>query len=515
MSLSGEELRRKYFELLNRQLCELFPSFLHNLQVQAPQEREMGRAAVLEYSKGIYSGQRVFKSSTELQEYLEETATTQARNIRQRLFLLEDLSRNYVEVLGSQLRVPPSFFGAHWDVPTAPTFNHRNPFCRFSDGGFLIRYASTQRIEIDAGSSQHSNVFSWNANVNRHIYCYNSKGPLIDQPKSYHILSFWTAGARIDDSWDSVLLVDPPIGDYVKVFPAGSLVKVNHDLDSRASSELNSLFPDFSSVQILPTNASDWGDGWLHPRYNSMFDDIVSISQVAQQRVQDPRAATEIARKLVISIFLAFLRRRYLNMLRLQARLPGDSLPFNRCDYLRDFAEGVLRSWHHDLFGFIVNVKSRMDVLIKETEENMAALGLVHSRVVADVAVPSWEQDGWDAIHESCAKLITMADMFSQSYLQFISIQEAQLANKNAMSLARITNLTMLFIPLSTIAAIFSMSDEFLPGKRKSWIFWIICFPVVFLMFALTRESRLQLKMRWISRRGMLRKHRREDRSAP
>jgi len=61
----------------------------------------MGRAAVLEYSKGICSGQKVVKSSTELQEYLEQTAIIQARNPRQRLFLLEDLSRNYIEVLGS------------------------------------------------------------------------------------------------------------------------------------------------------------------------------------------------------------------------------------------------------------------------------------------------------------------------------------------------------------------------------------------------------------------------------
>ncbi|CAN9328655.1 unnamed protein product [Alternaria alternata] len=51
-------------------------------------------------------------------------------------------------------------------------------------------------------------------------------------------------------------------------------------------------------------------------------------------------------------------------------------------------------------------------------------------------------------------------------------MQEAQAANQNASNLAHITNLTMLFIPLSTIAAIFSMDDKFLPGKTKGWIFW-------------------------------------------
>lgn len=218
--LSREECRRNYFELLNCQLGRLFPKFVSNLQVQTPLEREMGRAAVLEYSKGICSGQKVVKSSTELQEYLEQTAIIQARNPRQRLFLLEDLSRNYIEVLGSQLRIPPSFFGAHWDEPSAPTFNHRSPFCRFSEGGFLIRYPSNQPIEIDKESSLDSNVYSWIANVNRHIYCYNPKGPLIDYPKSHHILSFWTTGMGTDDSWDGksrlpYLLIAPHLLMYL------------------------------------------------------------------------------------------------------------------------------------------------------------------------------------------------------------------------------------------------------------------------------------------------------------
>ncbi|RYO97598.1 hypothetical protein DL765_011128 [Monosporascus sp. GIB2] len=275
------------------------------------------------------------------------------------------------------------------------------------------------------------------------------------------MLSFWTAGMTIGGSWDSVLLVDPTIGDYVKAVPANSLVKVNHHVDDRVSSEMGSLYPDFSGVQILPSNPSDWGDVWLQPQYNAMFDDILSISQRAQQRVKDPRASTEIARKLVISIFLAFLRRRYMNMLKLQARLPGNPLHINRCDYLRDFAEGMLGSWHHDLFGFVVNVKYRMDVLVKEAEENMAALGLEPSRVFAGVATPRWEQDGWNAIHESCARVITMADMILQSYLQFISIQEAQLSNKTAMSLARITNLTMLFSVTSAAEAVLDIKARY------------------------------------------------------
>jgi len=115
---------------------------------------------------------------------------------------------------------------------------------------------------------------------------------------------------------------------------------VDRYLDDRASSQMGSLFPEFSGVEVLPLDMPDWGECWLQPRYDSIFDEVLSIGRVSQQRVEDPKECAEIVCKLVISIFLAFMWRRYLNMLKLQSRLPGDSLQMNRCDYLRDFAGG-------------------------------------------------------------------------------------------------------------------------------------------------------------------------------
>jgi len=42
----------------------------------------------------------------------------------------------------------------------------------------------------------------------------------------------------------------------------------------------------------------------------------------------------------------------------------------------------------------------------------MAALGTNHDSVSVEIIVPKWEQDGWNAVHASSAKIITMADMF-------------------------------------------------------------------------------------------------------
>jgi len=146
-----------------------------------------------------------FQSSTELQEYIDQSASVKDICVRRRLFLMEDLSRNYIEILSSQICIPPRVFAAHYDEPTAPTFNHRGPFMRFSENQFIIRFATSQRVEIEVTSEVQDTVYAWNANVNRVLHFYDPNGPLVDDPKSCHALSFWTACIRDDKSWDGTV----------------------------------------------------------------------------------------------------------------------------------------------------------------------------------------------------------------------------------------------------------------------------------------------------------------------
>jgi hypothetical protein len=40
----------------------------------------------------------------------------------------------------------------------------------------------------------------------------------------------------------------------------------------------------------------------------------------------------------------------------------------------------------------------------------------------------------------------------------------------------------MLFIPLSTVASIFSMGGDFLPGNSRAWVFWVVSIPVLMML---------------------------------
>ena len=292
----------------------------------------------------------------------------------------------------------------------------------------------------------------------------------------------------------AVLIVDPPVREIVKSVTNGSDLAVDRTSQERAYSRMDCLDPDFSDLEILPPDPAKWSGTWQRPSCDSLFDDIISLEPDMPAHAVDPRSCTNVARRLALCYFLHFLRRRILNMLRLQENPRTAILHTNRCDYLREFGEGVLSSWHHEIFGFVVNTKFNMGIVISEAKEHFEVLGL-HRTGVADV--PEWERDGWLAVQEYCSKIITMADAFLQSYLQFTSMQEAQAANRNAQSLARITNLTMVFVPLSTIAAIFSMTDDFLPGERKGWVYWATALPVLLLTFAVMTELHSSLKSYW------------------
>ena len=92
------------------------------------------------------------------------------------------------------------------------------------------------------------------------------------------------------------------------------------------------------------------------------------------------------------------------------------------------------------------------------------------------------EIDGWRSILDLAHVVDSLTNVVATGYLQYITIQEARLSNGNAQSLSKITVLTMLFIPLSTVASVFSMGGDFLPGNPRAWVFWAVSIPVLILI---------------------------------
>jgi hypothetical protein len=282
------------------------------------------------------------------------------------------------------------------------------------------------------------------------------------------------------------------------------LAPVRRELRDESSIPKHYLYPEINTLQELPKEVSGWGSAYECPQYISIFDDALNEFASRNQDVSEinnPVAVVEFPRKLVIGIMLAFLRRRYLNLLRIQKThvKPNQTLRHN---YLSSFSEGALSSWHDEFFDFIVGSLAAMKELIREMEENIVSLGLPMKNATSwDSFVaggpPQWEIDGWTSVLDLAHVVDGLTNALATGYLQYISIQEARISNGNAQSLSKITVLTMLFIPLSTVAGIFSMSGDFLPGSPRAWVFWAVSIPVLMtLAYLYWRQELVEVLMR-------------------
>jgi hypothetical protein len=257
------------------------------------------------------------------------------------------------------------------------------------------------------------------------------------------------------------------------------------------------LNPDLEAQVELSHDSSTWMDTHIMPQYISMYDDILQAycsNNVEILANHNPMSVIDVPRKLVMSTLLAFVRRRYLNIVNVQkGQMTAQSL---RHDYLCSFSNSSMSSWSNEFFDFMIGSCAAMKEFSREMEDNTVALGLDS----LNVSAPAWEVDGWKSIREITRVVEEMTTTFANNYLQYVTIQEAHASNGSAQSLSRITVLTMLFIPLSTVASIFSMGGDFLPGETKAWIFWVVAIPVLAVLAYIYWYQKLSKVWRWKKR---------------
>jgi hypothetical protein len=205
-SESGKyDRRRGYYALINNTLYRQFPRFVNNLRNQSVEQSELGRAMVFEFKEGERAFATNFNGSVDLQQYLDDhhhQAPFCEQKIRRRLWVLEDLSRNYIEVLGSGLRIPPSFFAAQWADPIGADFNERDTFVSNSRRSFLLKWPQFYRATIDGPAG--GVTCAMTCNVERHLSFCDQENVTYENPffaRSYHNISYWSTEYS-GGSWD-------------------------------------------------------------------------------------------------------------------------------------------------------------------------------------------------------------------------------------------------------------------------------------------------------------------------
>jgi len=138
------------------------------------------------------------------------------------------------------------------------------------------------------------------------------------------------------------------------------------------------------------------------------------------------------------------------------------------------FEKSWARPWRPRDFGRLVRAKSALESIDWELYRNMDALGISKAQVTE-----AWEAEAWRSLQNVVQTLKARLDIISQAYMQAVSVRETITSNRQAQQVGYLTSLATLFIPISFVAAVFSMGGDFSAGASHFWVYWVIAVPVV------------------------------------
>jgi hypothetical protein len=183
-----------------------FLGFAKNQCQQDDAASENGRAAVLHFLANGEVSITPFCHSSALQEYLDyktsaggcfEKPPNDVHQPLRRMILLEDLPRNYIEIIGTRLRINPSFFAAHYSDPIKSGSTGKGLILgQPSRDSFVLQspqmlYMQVENQELDGGGLIYRGI----SHVRRHIL----KGTKEDAKdlagcfgEMWRVISFWS-----------------------------------------------------------------------------------------------------------------------------------------------------------------------------------------------------------------------------------------------------------------------------------------------------------------------------------
>ncbi|PMD47091.1 hypothetical protein L207DRAFT_627816 [Hyaloscypha variabilis F] len=201
-----------YWSLLESTQQQQCPEFLEHLRGQIGEE---GRAAVIQFQDGTKPSVKNLRNSRALERFLNIAQPT--GSVRRRIFVLEGLPRNFIQVLGAKLRVPLAFFASHWAGPGRfiGSLLNRTPRHYDNQNRFILTFTTLHRARINALKEDDSYPFYYmESSTHRYLSRMTIFGDLDGPLCSLEQLSFWSTSNA--ESWDAIPLVDPPLGKFVK-----------------------------------------------------------------------------------------------------------------------------------------------------------------------------------------------------------------------------------------------------------------------------------------------------------
>ncbi|KAI0973011.1 hypothetical protein F4678DRAFT_471380 [Xylaria arbuscula] len=408
------EQEDEYWSYLVSTQIQIYPGFIKQVSSQVEAGQDEGQVAVIKFQDIARPQYQVYSNPEDLRRYFDTSPRPRSPDapVSRRLFVLEGLPKSFIQLLGSRLGVPPSFFAVHYQNTGKLVGNLLNRTLRDyeSQGRFTLTFPRLHSAMIDDEANDTVPLYFMQSSITRQLHRKNLFGDVKGPLWSFEQVSFWT-----------VLLVDPPLKDFVM------------RLEDRVPRLVRHLsFEDFNSLACTKS-----GD------YYSNHDARLARLRIAESEV--------IRKQIKMSVS------------------PGT--------YTVNFHTWLDKSWTHPWtqreFGGLMQAKLALVSINTSLSYNMDALGINGESPPG----AEWEHKAWNSLQNAVTTLRARVDIMSEAYTQTVSIRESIIANQQARQVGYLTSLATLFVPISFIAAVFSIGGDYAVDEKRFYVFWAVSLP--------------------------------------
>lgn len=213
------------------------------------------------------------------------------------------------------------------------------------------------------------------------------------------------------------------------------------------------------------------------PPRTSMFDDIIYYwtQRSHPSTARDaPKAAAFYAKKIVIATWVNALEYVQKGISVLEWRLHSvrkSKLPKNPREVHEDleWLDGILTALHR--------WKWRCSVFCDLMDNNLTVLNIP----LKDVDSLEKDAQDWIYIYKKLTIWESRAKDLAASAYNSIALLESTKSISEAQAARLLAVLGTIFLPLSLVASILSMSSDFLPGRPQFWVYIAVSLPLLLL----------------------------------
>ncbi|KAI0386594.1 hypothetical protein F5Y04DRAFT_241833 [Hypomontagnella monticulosa] len=410
-----------------------------------------------------------------LAECLNETATPNAT----RLYIVEDLSRDVIEHLGSKLDIDPQFFREHINDYT--WFNVRDPWVELPDLNivsrtrpyFRLTYMQPRYFKSQA-SFQEAQKQAGRFNVLRRLDEDNEHSSLFDDSDAVVALvrskaSLWIRSARENQQAVGVLLIDPSITEG---FP---------------------LWKGYRPFKNSPCPSEGLPEGFKEPNRASLYEELLFwIRQTSQEDIdsieKNPKAMAFRILEIICAEWLTLSRyiTARLGQIEWEIEKP-EVFQGKRVDIQREsmnFKSSLtkLHTWRRRLPVYRSMVADMRTKLFPDP------LNSTNPSDPPNDCIAALRED-FTIVARHIDDLLSRTERIAAVATAVTAIEESRRALEQNKTLGRLTYLAVIFAPLSFVSSFFSMSANLADLTQTIWVYFCVAIPISALVYLLVDKN--------------------------